>query len=128
MVAASLLAKVDISQEDQGMLLVVSKNRLNESMEKIVSLCKEKNLPHQPLAGIIITGDGRVDEKIGTFSHEDFIFENKIPLITTPLDTYGTAVQISRLEVKINIQTMGKANRAVELIRENVDLDKIKWG
>jgi len=127
-VAASLLAKVDISQEDQGMLLVVSKNRLNESMEKIVSLCKEKNLPHQPLAGIIITGDGRVDEKIGTFSHEDFIFENKIPLITTPLDTYGTAVQISRLEVKINIQTMGKANRAVELIRENVDLDKIKWG
>ena len=46
-------------------------------------------------------------------------------MISTPLDTYGTAVKISHMEVKINVQTLGKAKRAVELVNEYVDLEKI---
>ena len=31
------------------------------------------------------------------------------------------------MEVKINVQTLGKAKRPVELVNEHVDLDKIRW-
>jgi dethiobiotin synthetase len=125
-VAASLLAKYDF-KDQQGVLLVVSKNRLNESLQRIRLLVEENQINHQPLTGVIITGDGRLEEKLDEFNEIDFVTKYQIPMISTPLDTYGTAVQINRMEVKINTQTMGKARRAVELVRDNVDLEKIKW-
>ncbi len=125
-VAASLLGNYDFEQQ-QGVLLVVSKNRLNESILRIRTLVEEGKISKQPLAGIIITGDGRLEEKLDALDEIDFVAKYQIPLIATPLDTYGTAVKVNRMEVKINIQTMGKARRAVELVRDNVDLEKIKW-
>jgi hypothetical protein len=125
-VAASLLAKYDFEAQ-QGVLLVVSKNRLNESLKRIRLLVENNKISRQPLAGIVITGDGRLEEKLDEFNELDFVSQYQIPMIATPLDTYGTAVQINRMEVKINTRTMGKARRAVELVRDNVDLEKIKW-
>jgi len=125
-VAASLMGNHNF-EEDQGVLLVVSKNRLNESLLGIQRLCKNKGLEKSPLSGIIITGDGKQLHHIDDFAHENYVMEHKIPMISTPLDTYGTAVKISHLEVKINVETLGKANRAIELVRDNLDLSKIKW-
>ncbi len=126
-VAASLLGSHNFD-EQKGVLLVVSKNRLNDSIMGIKRLCKEKGIEISPLAGIIITGDGRLVLNLDDFEHEDYVNEFNIPVMATPLDTYGTAVKISHMEVKINVQTLGKARRAVELIGANVDLNKIKWG
>ncbi|MBI1225451.1 MAG: AAA family ATPase [Bacteroidetes bacterium] len=125
-VAASLMGSHNF-EEDQGVLLVVSKNRLNESLLGIQRLSKQKGLEKSPLAGIIITGDGKQLHHIDDFAHEQYVIDHQIPVISTPLDTYGTAVKISHLEVKINVDTLGKAGRASELVRNNLDLSKIKW-
>lgn len=125
-VAASLMGSHNF-EEEKGVLLVASKNRLNESLLGIQKLCKIKGIEDSPLAGIIITGDGKLLHSLDNFDHEQYVSENKIPLIATPLDTYGTAVKISHMEVKINVQTLGKAQRAIELVRENIDLSKIRW-
>ncbi len=125
-VAASLMGSHNF-EEDRGVLLVVSKNRLNESLLGIQRLSKQKGMEKSPLVGIIITGDGKQLHHIDDFHHEQYVIDHQIPIITTPLDTYGTAVKISHLEVKINVQTLGKARKAIELVRDNLDLSKIKW-
>ena len=125
-VAASLLGAHDFN-EHKGVLLVVSQNRLNMSLGSIRRICAEKKYTKIPLTGVIITGDGKNQVDLEDFEHREFIDKHEIPMISTPLDTYGTAVKISHMEVKINVQTLGKAKRAVELVNEHVDLDKIEW-
>lgn len=44
-------------------------------------------------------------------------------MVRTELDTYGSVLQISKIEVKINRDTPWKVRRAVELIGEYVDID-----
>ena len=124
-VAASLLGAHDFD-EHKGVLLVVSQKRLSISIGTIRRICAEKGYDTPPLAGVIITGDGRNQIHIEDFEHQEFIDKFKIPMISTPLDTYGTAVKISHMEVKINVQTLGKAKRAVELVNEYVNLEKIR--
>lgn len=125
-VAASLMGSHNF-EEEKGVLLVTSRNRLNDAITGVQRQCKLKGVSNSPLAGIIITGDGRIVTNLDDFEHENYVNEHKIPIIATPLDTYGTAVKISHLEVKINVQTLGKARRAVELVRDFVDLGKIRW-
>ena len=43
-------------------------------------------------------------------------------MVRTELDTYGSVLQISKIEVKINRDTPWKVRRAVELIGEYVDI------
>ncbi len=126
-VAASLLPKYHFNEETQGVLLVTSANRLNDSVGRIIELSEREGIEN-PLAGIVITGDGRLLESLDEgFEYANYVFKNNIPIISTPLDTYGTAVQISTMEVKINVQTPGKAKRAIELVHSCVDLGKIRW-
>lgn len=109
-----------------NLLLVVSFRRLDEAIAKVETITRLKQLEKPPIAGIIITGDGRHERP---YSNADlsnqYIFENQIPVITTPLDTYGSVVKISQIEVKINTRTPWKTERAIELIKENVDIDQI---
>lgn len=126
-VAASLLPKYQFNEETQGLLLVTSSNRLNDSLGRIIELSEREGISN-PLAGIVLTGDGVLLDSLDEgFEYANYVFKNNIPIISTPLDTYGTAVQISTMEVKINVQTLGKARRAVELVRNCVDLNKIRW-
>ena len=74
----------------------------------------ERNLPGSTLAGIVITG--MTDSNL---PHTEFLNEFKIPVVSCPLDTYGAAVRISAMEVKINLKTPWKIRRAVELIEEH---------
>lgn len=125
-VAASLMGSHNF-EDEPGVLLVASRHRINEALTGVQRLCKQKGIEKPPLAGVVITGDGRFVTSLDDFEHEDYVNEHEIPLMATPLDTYGTAVKISHIEVKINVQTLGKARRAVELVKEYVDLHKINW-
>jgi len=46
-------------------------------------------------------------------------------MIRTELDTYGSVLQISKIEVKINRNTPWKVRRAIELVGEYVDIQMI---
>ncbi len=107
------------SSKDQ--LLVVPTQSINEAINKIKSLTQSPDLGNCPLSGIVATGQGK-------FSAETikYIEDNNLPLIRTDLDTYGTVVRISRIEVKINQSTPWKIVKAINLIDENVDLLKIR--
>lgn len=108
----------------QNVLLVASINRLNEAMIKIERMTEESKLDKSPLSGVIVTGDGRhavwYDE---ADLNNPYFRKYKIPVITTKLDTYGSVVKISRIEVKINTKTPWKSQRAIELIKEHVNFD-----
>lgn len=125
-VAASLLFNHNF-EEEPGVLLVVSRKRLNTALGTLRRIFAEKGYGKEHLAGIILTGDGRDFTEVGDIEHQEFIDKFEFPVISTPLDTYGTAVKISHMEVKINVKTMGKARRAIQLVNEYVDLEKIRW-
>ncbi len=108
----------------QNVLLVASINRLNEAMVKIERISRERNLETSPLSGVIVTGDGRHAVWYDEADLDNPYFKKyKIPVITTKLDTYGSVVKISRIEVKINTKTPWKSARAIELIKRYVNFD-----
>ncbi len=122
-VAGSLIDE-DEFLNSKNILLVVSYRRLDEALEKIDEITKANDFTESPLSGLIVTSDGRHER---WYERADFnkpyLIENRIPVITTTLDTYGSVVKISRIEVKINTKTPWKIKRAVELIRTYVDMD-----
>jgi len=110
----------------QNILLVVSSKRLDEAIKKIKSIAKMKKLDKSPISGLIITGDKLENETYHISDvHNSYIQEHQIPVVATHLDTFGSVVKISRIEVKINTRTPWKTRRAIELIQKNVDLDTI---
>lgn len=121
-VAASLVETVEL-KENHHLLVVVSTNRFHDILQKIETAIEAKQLKTCPIAGFIITGDGKQEVWNTDICKNSFIENNHIPVVGTTLDTYGAAVQISRLEVKINTRTPWKTKRAIELIEEHVDLD-----
>jgi dethiobiotin synthetase len=125
-ILAGSLVDIDEIANSENILLVASIKRLNEAIEKIESISKLKNLNRSPLSGIIVTGDGRHAKwyEMGDLTNPYFR-EHNIPVITTKLDTYGSVVKISRIEVKINTRTPWKVQRAIHLIKENVDFPLI---
>ncbi|RMG88092.1 MAG: hypothetical protein D6714_01200, partial [Bacteroidetes bacterium] len=113
-------------ENEHNLLLVVSQKRVCSAIRQIMKISEEKGIETSPVAGIIITGDGRhATGMIEGLDCADYINQHEIPVISTHLDTYGSVVKISRIEVKINTRTPWKALRAIELIREHVDLTRI---
>lgn len=123
-IIAGSLVHIEEFNSFSNKLLVVSYRRLGEAIEKIKHISQIKNLQESPLSGIIVTGDGH-HAHVYTESELDIPYfrDNKIPIITTALDTYGSVVKISRIEVKINSRTPWKVHRAIELIKEHVNFD-----
>ena len=123
-IIAGSLIDVDEFSSFSNILLVVSYRRIDEAISKIKEICELKGLEESPLSGVIVTGDGRHARwyERADFNKPYFV-ENKIPVLTTTLDTYGSVVKVSRIEVKINTKTPWKISRAVELIKEHVHLD-----
>ena len=104
----------------KNLLLVVSVRSLDSAIKKIQSIAQMINKEGTPLTGIVATGQGTPGRDCLTY-----IEEHGIPLVRTNLDTYGSVLKISRIEVKINRNTPWKVKRAIELIGENVDIDVI---
>lgn len=117
-ILAGSLIDVDSLGSYNNLLLVVSTARVDEAIKKIEFITDKIGLDHSPLSGIVATG-------VGYISNESFAYINKhhIPLLRTSLDTYGSVINISKIEVKINRQTPWKVRRAIELINNHVDLD-----
>ncbi len=118
-VAGSLLDKQDWSQE-RDLLLVTPYRRLRESMMKIEEGTRGIQLTKPPLAGIVVCGRGELDPEA-----MKYVEKHEIPLVQTELDTFGSVIRISNIEVKINRSTPWKVKKAIELIRENVAMDKM---
>lgn len=119
-IVAGSLMDVEQLRSEKGLLLVVSTGRVNEAINKLQRISKIAGIKESPLTGIVATGEGTIDRK-----SIDYIEQNHIPLISTTLDTYGSVIKISKIEVKINLNTPWKVQRAIELISNNVDLDAI---
>ena len=104
-----------------NILLVAAVRQLEPALDKINSIMKVMRKNKSPLSGIVLTGQGMPESR-----SIDYILKYKIPMVRTELDTYSAVLQISKIEVKINRNTPWKVRRAVELIREHVDLKLIR--
>jgi dethiobiotin synthetase len=104
----------------ENLLLVASVRTVDRAIRKVSSFSNLLKLEKSPLSGIVVTGEGKMDEHA-----ESYISKHKLPVIRSAYDTYGAVIKISRIEVKINRSTPWKIQRAIELIRENVNLDLI---
>ena len=119
-ILAGSLLEIEELRKFQNLLLVVSSQRIEEAIRKIESISRYLRLEKSPLSGIVATGPGLIE------GHSvDYIQKHHIPLVRTNLDTYGSVLKISRIEVKINSSTPWKVRRAIELITENVDMAAI---
>ena len=127
-IAGSLVSVHDFSVE-KNVLLVVSQQRFPNAVAQVMNQMQTLNLEECPLAGIIITGDGKHAGNIfDAFPQEKFIRDHQVPVITTHLDTFGSVVKISNIEVKINTRTPWKAYRAISLFKEHTDLSLLNIG
>lgn len=124
-ISGSLVLNDELSTA-RNLLLIVSYKRLPEAVEKVKEISQLEGMQECMLSGIIITGDGHHEVPIDQEVLEvDYIRKHRVPILTTSLDTLGSVVKISRIEVKINTRTPWKARRAIELVREHVDLSSL---
>ena len=121
--SGSLIEKKEFD-DLQNLLLIVSHRRLENAINSLQEIDRKHPDQDLKLAGIIVNGENDFMAELQRHVPcGDYIMMNEIPLIATQLDTYGSAIKINRMEVKINTRTPWKARRAVELIRSNVNLD-----
>ncbi len=113
---------VDVEKLDklEDMVMVVSSRRCNEAINRLEILEKNINLEKSPLAGIIVTGAQKLEGKI-----VDYATNNRLPVVRTFLDTYEVVLKISRIEVKINMNTPWKVQRAIQLIKNNINYETL---
>ncbi|MFZ1676647.1 MAG: AAA family ATPase [Saprospiraceae bacterium] len=119
-VAGSLLDTQELKSFD-NVLLVAAVRQLEPALDKINMIMKVLRKTKSPLSGIVLTGQGTPEPR-----SIDYILKHKIPMIRTELDTYGSVLQISKIEVKINRNTPWKVRRAIELVGEYVDIQLIR--
>ena len=84
-ILAGSLFEVDDLKSSKDLLLVASAQRVDTAIKKIKSLSQILGLQESPVSGIVATGAGSIE---GTCL--GYIKTNKIPLIRTSLDTYGS--------------------------------------
>jgi len=116
--SGSLLAQAEV-ENLKNLLILASNRRLEEALAALQEILHDRELPGSVISGIVVTG---ADSENPDLPHLDFINEHQIPVVSCPLDTYGAAVRINQMEVKINLKTPWKIRRAVELIEEHVDM------
>ncbi len=109
---------IDLSKPKDfcNQLLVVSHTRVGEAIRKIRQVGRFLEV-ECPLTGIVVTGEGELQEDI-----LEYINQYRIPVLHSMMDTYEVVIKISRIEVKINTRTPWKVIKAVNLFREHIDL------
>ncbi len=106
----------------KNFLLIIGYQRLDEG----IRILKEE-FDKPSINGIAITIFGMNPDEDPVISEEalEYINEHKIPVLITPLDTYGSVVKISQIEVKINTRTPWKVKKAIDLIDTHINLTPI---
>ena len=117
---AGSLIGMETLKSSKDLLLLVSSQRVDTAIQKIKRMSNMMKQGESPLSGIILTGLADMEEET-----LQYIKQHQIPVVRSPLDTYGSVTQISRIEVKINRRTPWKIDRAIEMIKENVDFNLI---
>ncbi len=113
-------------EEMSRVLLIVNHRRLDHAIEIIEEITRKRQLEHSPLSGIIVNGeDDFLPAFLEQFKRKDYVDAHQIPVVATTLDTFGAALKINRIEVKINLRTPWKVQRAIELFNEYVNWDDI---
>jgi BioD-like phosphotransacetylase family protein len=118
-IAGSLIDLKELEDYD-GLLLVVSINRLGEALKKLGHVSQELGTDRSPLSGLILTGRGDMQPEF-----ESYFKRHRVPVLRVKIDTYEVVIKISRIEVKINTRTPWKVQKAIDLFGEHVDLDPI---
>lgn len=72
------------------------------------------------VSGIVLTGEKSVSSNMA-----DVLKQSGIPVLLAPQDTYSVVSTIHDLTVKIRPQDTNKINRAIEVIKQYVDFEKI---
>ncbi len=119
MLAGSLVDLKEL-KSFQNLLLIASNRTIDRAIKKVRSFSEFKGITECPLSGVIVTGDGEIDDE-----SMQYISTHELPLLRSHFDTYGAVLKISRIEVKINRHTPWKVSRAIEMIKTNVNLDSI---
>lgn len=119
-IIAGSLIDVNELKASQDLLLVVSNRSINEAIRKIEFMAQNHGISHCPLSGIVANGEGQMDKHTIRY-----IEQNNLPLIRTEIDTYGSVLRISKIEVKINKSTPWKVRMAVDLFDKHVDMEQI---
>jgi dethiobiotin synthetase len=124
-VSGSLVETYDL-REHRNILVVSNALRLPSVLRKMISMASHQGLEKPDISGILITGaeDGHPPIEVDPLCC-DFVHSHRIPVVESALDTYGAALRINALEVKINMRTPWKVTRAAELIKEHVDIDRL---
>lgn len=105
----------------ENLLLVVSGRVVVDAIAKVRLITEILDESKSPLSGIIITGPDDISEDT-----MEYINRFEIPLVKTNLDTYGSVLKISKIEVKINTRTPWKVQEAIDLFSKSVDSDRIR--
>lgn len=119
-ILAGSLVDLDSLTKSTDNLLVVSSRVLDEAISRVTSISEAEGFTDSPLCGIVVTGEGAISEET-----INYITKYSLPVVRTKLDTYGSVINISKLEVKINRRTPWKISKAIELINDHVDIDKM---
>jgi dethiobiotin synthetase len=110
----------------KDLLLVVNFTRLDQAVARIAEIARQEGMTESPISGIVLHGEKDIaPNMLHDTACRDYVMTHEIPIIATSLDTYGSAVKISHIEVKINTRTPWKAERAIQMIKEYVDLTPI---
>ncbi|MCB0639667.1 MAG: AAA family ATPase [Lewinella sp.] len=126
--SGSLIEKKEFD-DLQNLLVIVSHRRLESVIESLDEIDRKHPDEQLKIAGIVVNGENDFVEELRTdIPCQAYLAKHEIPLVATQLDTYGSALKISEMEVKINTRTPWKSRRAAELIKEHVNLDPLFKG
>lgn len=121
-ISGSLVERDEV-ESFQRLLLIVGFRRINDVIDKLEELARKRMVENLQLSGILVIGERNyVPEFLANFTRKDYIEQNKIPVIATTLDSYGAAQKISKIEVKINLRTPWKVERAIQIVKDHVNL------
>jgi len=125
-IPGSLIEEIIEIEQRRNLLLIVSYKRAKEALKKLESITKRAKMTESPLSGVLLTSENRQEKSWwGNALYESYINKFNLPVISTDLDTLGSFTKINNLEVKINTSTPWKVERAIQLIKEYVDLELI---
>lgn len=116
---AGSLVDLESLNTNKQYLLVVSTRRLNDALAKLQNIWNQYGmLPN--LAGVIITGQATIQ-----VYDLQYLQNNLIPVIKTHYDTYESIIKLSKLDVKLNTKAPHKIQKAIEIVEEYVNIDRI---
>jgi dethiobiotin synthetase len=117
---AGSLVDLEGLKANQNILLIASTRTVDRALKKVKAFSKHEEVHDSPLSGVVVTGAEELEEESLNYIHA-----HKIPVIGTHFDTYGAVTKINSIEVKINRRTPWKVKRAISMVEENVNLNKI---